>query len=144
MNSGDRWGPIWHTSDTELAQADGSWITEGAEARQAGGKTAPQCVCVCVCGSVWAWAVHSSQWCKLALSWCSAKLIRVDKSHESFEEVGTSTESPISVPNCSAHGKNNQLVSTFGATSQTLHFCWCPHLRRVQGARAESGLDLNG
>lgn len=49
MNSGDRWGPIWHTSDTALAQADGSWITEGAEARQAGGKTAPQCVCMCVC-----------------------------------------------------------------------------------------------
>lgn len=44
MNSEDRWGPIWHTSDTALARADGSWITEGTEARQAEGKTAPQCM----------------------------------------------------------------------------------------------------
>lgn len=44
MNSGDRWGPIWDTSDTALAQADGSWITEGSEARQAEGNTALQCM----------------------------------------------------------------------------------------------------
>lgn len=44
MNSGDRWGPIWHTSDAALAQADGSWITEGTRARQAKGKTEPQCM----------------------------------------------------------------------------------------------------
>lgn len=34
MNSGDRWGSIWHTSETALARADGSWITEGTRAQQ--------------------------------------------------------------------------------------------------------------
>lgn len=38
---GDRWGPVWHTSDTALAQTDGSWITEGTGGRQAEEKTEP-------------------------------------------------------------------------------------------------------
>lgn len=45
LNSGDRRGPFWHTSDTAVAQADGSWITEGTGAQQPEGEAALQRMC---------------------------------------------------------------------------------------------------
>lgn len=39
MNGRDRWGPVWHTSDTALAQTDGSWITEETGGWKAEGNT---------------------------------------------------------------------------------------------------------
>lgn len=129
MNSGDRWGPIWHTSDTALAQADGSWITEGAEARQAGGKTAPQCVCIYVCVGACELGLFTQD--SDANSPCPGVPLNWSgwTSHTSHLRKSEQAQKVLSVSSTVAHMEKEPVRLDI--------------LRKVQGARVESRLDLD-